>query len=188
MDFKQRSQKLRKIIDQIQCYRCKKVPSPNDENLRYACQNSHYLCENCKESKCRCGSTIALNVPSGIYALMLENLDLPWFCRYHPKGCEEIFEKADLQDHEEACIFRPVTCFYYGECGTPGILFKDIMDHVHDSIAEEYHGQYLTQEFDTKINGFTVPFASPPDGGWAKIFYMWDPQKLKYSEKKFLKN
>ena len=110
MDFKKRSDKLKEIIGKIQCHGCEKVPAPNDLN-RYSCNESHYLCQDCKnsmDSKCPCGPPIGVNVPSGIFTLLLESLSLPWYCRYYPKGCQEICEQADLEDHQMGCIFRPV--------------------------------------------------------------------------------
>ena len=81
---------------------------------------------------------LALDVPSGIFKLLIESHNLPWFCRYYPDGCREIFEETDLEIHQQDCVFRRVNCPYLRCERDPKVKFKDITDHIEDS---EEHGE-----------------------------------------------
>merc|ERR1712156_365777 len=177
MDFKKRSEKLKEMIDKLQCHGCKKVPAPNDLN-RYPCGQSHYLCEDCR-GDCNCGSRIGVNVPSGIFKLLLESSNLPWYCQNYPKGCREILEKENLKDHQDECIFRPVNCPHL-HCEKKGeIAFKDIIDHVYDSDEHTELKILVTEdEINTKFGRFILSLkeAETEEDG------LWNPKRLIFSK------
>ena len=81
---------------------------------------------------------LGLDVPSGIFKLLIESHNLPWFCRYYPDGCREIFEETDLEIHQQDCVFRRVNCPYLRCERDPKVKFKDITDHIEDS---DEHGE-----------------------------------------------
>ena len=121
---------LETVIESLQCYRCKAflVSGPNGEQRnRYSCvKESHQLCEICKEL-CSCGSLVGKN-PNPVAHQILK--DLPMYCPNYGTGCRQFFAQPDdLEDHEQACIFRKVYCpCVYCDHGT--IVFKDISDHL----------------------------------------------------------
>jgi hypothetical protein len=121
-----RKENLLKIIQDLQCFKCKKVPLPNgDQRKRYLCKNSfHSLCEyhskitfedldnNIFEMKCPCGSLVDQD-PSQSIARKLQNL--PWICQNYKRGCHEVkMDVNNLKIHHGKCIFRKVFCPHPG--------------------------------------------------------------------------
>ena len=134
-----RKEELLKSIQNLQCFKCKKVPGPDrreseDKTKRYLCENSsHSVCGNhwyefaCNNfvKKCRCGLLVA-EEPSQSIAKKLENL--PWMCQNYKRGCHEVkMDVSNLKIHHEKCIFRKVFCPHpdcskfnrVDRCGTP---------------------------------------------------------------------
>ena len=56
---------------------------------------------------------------------------LPVFCQYESKGCQEILMKEDMGSHENRCIFRPIHCPYL-DCQTrqTKTTYFGLMDHL----------------------------------------------------------
>ena len=82
-----------KIVESLQCYECKAIPGPNEEqrNRYYCVDNTHTLCESCK-TKCICGSSVG-KCPNPSVHQMLKGL--PWFCQHYKTGCRNFFVKAE---------------------------------------------------------------------------------------------
>ena len=121
---------LKNIVESLQCYKCKAVPGPTEEQKnRYSClDNSHELCEDCK-AVCECGSVVG-KFPNSTIKQMLK--DLPMYCRHYKNGCRQIFEKdEDLEGHQIGCIFRAVYCPWL-KCNVGRIIFKDLADHLNE--------------------------------------------------------
>jgi len=56
-DFKRNKELTRQLIFDLKCSICKDLPSPNEvRKFRYACQNGHLVCEDCKLLECFCKS------------------------------------------------------------------------------------------------------------------------------------
>ena len=132
--FDSKCRELLKILPELQCFKCKDVPS-QDQNNRYICVNkSHNLCEKDK-AQCPCGSNVGKS-PSPLIAKLLQ--DLPWMCNNFKSGCREIKEKTEeLKKHQKVCIYRQIFC--------PGLpckeklLFLDVEYHLataHKNIIE----------------------------------------------------
>ena len=117
-----RKEELLKSIQNLQCFKCKKVPGPDrskseDKTKRYLCENSsHSVCGNhwyedaCNNfvKKCLCGLLVAQE-PSQSIAKKLQNL--PWMCQNYKWGCREVKMDVDnLKIHHGKCIFRKVFC------------------------------------------------------------------------------
>merc|ERR1712218_715902 len=118
---------LEKIIENLQCYKCKAVPGPNgDERNRYICvKKSHTLCETCK-AKCKCGSSVVKR-PIPLVHQILEEMSVPWFCPHYKNGCREKFLKTeDIDGHQKNCIFRMVHCPDNVHKCKQKVLFKDV--------------------------------------------------------------
>ena len=163
-----RKEDLLKIIEELQCFKCKKVPRP-DLSKRYLCRNSsHSLCEKHKESresrwphnlenKCPCGSLVDQD-PCQSIARKLQNL--PWICQNYKRGCHEVkMDVSNLRIHHEKCIFRKVFCPHpdcskfnrVDRCGTPSwrcrssycwgrrVCFKDVIDHFNTYHKKIWH-------------------------------------------------
>ena len=83
-----RKEELLRIIQDLQSFKCKKVPEPTgDQSKRYLCLNSvQSLCEK-HTKKCPCGSMVNEN-PSEYIAKNLQNL--PWMCKNYKWGCHEV--------------------------------------------------------------------------------------------------
>ena len=121
---------LKNIVESLQCYKCKAVPGPTEEQKnRYSCVNrSHELCEECK-AVCECGSVV-LQFPNSTIKQILK--DLPMYCQHYKGGCRQIFEKdEDLEGHQIGCIFRGVYCPWL-KCNGGRIIFKDVADHMNE--------------------------------------------------------
>ena len=144
-----RKEDLLKIIQILQCFKCKKVPGSNgDENKRYLCKNSaHCLCEKHKES-CPCGSLVEEN-PSQSIAIQLQNL--PWICQNYKWGCHEVkMDVKNLKAHHGKCIFRRVFCpnsecknlevdYGFTICWGKKVCFKDIFDHLNNDHKDTWY-------------------------------------------------
>ena len=130
-----RKEDLLKIIQDFQCFKCKRVPGPTfgfcvreckepakltgDQSKRYLCENSaHILCGKHKQSrkriwqlfenKCPCGSLVDKN-PSQSIAKKLQSL--PWMCQNFRWGCREVkVDVKNLETHHGECKFRKVIC------------------------------------------------------------------------------
>ena len=149
-ELRRRKEDLLNVIQDLQCFKCKKVPRP-DLSKRYLCKNSsHSLCEKHKESresrwhnlenKCPCGSLV-YKTPSKSIATKLQNL--PWICQNYKRGCHEVkMDVNNLKIHQEKCIFRKVFCplckiqrchnrrsCRNSSCWGTRVCFKDIFDH-----------------------------------------------------------
>ena len=121
---------LESVIETLQCYKCQDVPGFKEEQRnRYICvENSHQLCEKCKDL-CKCGSVVT-KCPSPVVHQILK--DLPMFCPHYKRGSREVFAKAEnLEEHLIDCIFRPVYCplLFCKELNP----FKDITDHLEST-------------------------------------------------------
>ena len=58
-DFKAKKEVAVEILSQFVCSLCQDVPGPTGvRKNRYACQNGHLVCENCKFGECSCKSKI----------------------------------------------------------------------------------------------------------------------------------
>ena len=148
-----RKEDLLKIIQDFQCFKCKKFPGPNgDQSKRYLCKNSnHILCEKHKkrlaimpvthvkgkwevfEKKCPCGSLVDDN-PSESIAKKLQFL--PWICQNYQWGCSEVkVDSKNLESHHGKCIYRKVNCPFVDDGWNDGCsgkhCFKDIFDHLN---------------------------------------------------------
>ena len=154
-----RKEDLLEIIEELQCFKCKKVPRP-ELSKRYLCHNSsHSLCENHKppwlsilsENKCPCGSLVNKNWSKSI-ATKLQNL--PWICQNYKRGCHEVkMDAKNLKIHQEKCIFRKVFCPHpsckvqncrnrscrSSSCWGTRVCFKDIFDHFYTNHTLVWH-------------------------------------------------
>ena len=147
-----RKEDLLKIIQDFQCFKCKRVPGPTgDQCKRYLCENSaHILCEKHKKgrrriwhflkSKCPCGSRVDEN-PSKSIAKKLQNL--PWMCQNYQWGCREVkVDAKNLETHHGKCIFRRVICPFEGceeDDDRKKVCFKDITDHFNTSHKDDWY-------------------------------------------------
>ena len=139
-----RKEDLLKIIQDLQCFKCKKVPRPyGNQSKRYLCEKSHSLCIRHKkykvegnyfwlerfEKKCPCGSLVEKKSSKSI-AKKLQNL--PWMCQNYKNGCREIkMDAEELEHHERKCIFRQVFCPHWHKfCKEEKVMFKDINEHL----------------------------------------------------------
>ena len=132
MNFETKCDLLRKMIESLQCSRCKAVPGFEKESKnRYQClKKSAIFCEKCKTD---CDSKF----PSTVVQKLLE--DMPCFCPNFKDGCQEIFsECGDLNEHKNWCMFRPLTCVLtqYGTCEKK-VLFKDYMEHIKEHVPRK---------------------------------------------------
>ena len=134
-NYRAKCQELLRFMTDLQCYKCKDVPGPNEnEKNRYSClDSSHTLCEKDK-LECPCGSVVGKN-PSPLAAKLLEGL--PWMCQNYKRGCREIkMEIGELEIHQRNCIFRLINCPRLG-CFNKSrkieLLFKDLTKHLTDS-------------------------------------------------------
>ena len=58
-DFKAKKEVAVEILSQFVCSSCQDVPGPTGvRKNRYACQNGHLVCENCKFGECSCKSKV----------------------------------------------------------------------------------------------------------------------------------
>ena len=146
-----RKEDLLKIIQGLQCFKCKKVPGPiGDQSKRYLCKNSsHSLCEKHKKSrkrawhlfknKCPCGSRVDEN-PSKSIANKLQNL--PWMCQNYQWGCREVqVDAKNLETHHGKCIFRRVNCPFEFEDDDDRkkVCFKDIYNHLNTAHKDDWY-------------------------------------------------
>ena len=171
-DYKRES--LENIVESLQCYKCKAVPGPTEEQKnRYSClDNSHELCEDCKAA-CECGSVVG-QFPNSTIKQILK--DLPMYCPHYKGGCRQIFEKnEDLEGHQIGCIFRAVYCPYLS-CKLGKCVFKDITDHInekHFDFSKENARQFVAT-FDNTQNYshvFGMPLFMKDNrlfGGWSR--------------------
>ena len=125
-----RKEDLLKIIQDLQCITCKKVPGPikdkgrdagerpgDRKNKRFLCEkSSHSRCGNhwyedfCNDfnKNCPCGSLLDKE-PSESIAKKLQFL--PWMCQNYKRGCREVkMDVNNLKIHHGKCIFRKVFC------------------------------------------------------------------------------
>ena len=56
---------------------------------------------------------------------------LPVFCQYKSKGCQEILMREDMGNHENGCLYRPISCPYFN-CGAQ-TTYVGHMDHMTQS-------------------------------------------------------
>ena len=120
--------KLLKLLPQLTCYKCKRIPRADDSyHTTYKCLNPndpHLLCEKCKE-KCSCN----FNVNKKACPLVSSLVEmLPFCCKNREDGCKEILIKEEMKSHHEECIFEEVTCINRG-CKKK-MPFKVILDHL----------------------------------------------------------
>lgn len=134
--FDSKCKELLKILPELQCFKCKDVPGPKqDQKNRYICFNeSHNLCEKDKV-QCPCGSNVGKS-PSPLVAKLLQ--DLPWMCKNFKSGCREIKENTEeLEKHQRNCIYRQIFCPDFS-C-KEDLLFLDVEYHlttVHKNMIE----------------------------------------------------
>lgn len=127
----ERNDLKRKMVEEyiplLQCYDCKDVPGPSKEKRnRYNCVNeSHVLCEKCKD-RCPCGSEVGKK-PLPIVAKNLEQL--PWMCCYFENGCRQsTFQEEELESHKRNCEYRKVYC-PIESCSGEIVFCKLLPDH-----------------------------------------------------------
>ena len=144
-NYRAKCQELLRLITDLQCYKCKDVPGPNENGKnRYSClDSSHTLCEKDK-LECPCGSVVGKN-PSPLAVKLLEGL--PWMCQNYKRGCREIkVDIGELEIHQRNCIFRPIYCPRVG-CFNKSreieLLFKDLTKHLTDSHGNDNKIQML---------------------------------------------
>ena len=125
-DFKAKKEVAVEILSQFVCSLCQDVPGPTGvRKNRYACQNGHLVCENCKFGECSCKSKI-FNGPMEHVEKILETL--PWHnCQNFKSGCRDVIETKSLEEHQKFCIYRQIFCPELS-CEKK-VLFKDIIDH-----------------------------------------------------------
>ena len=125
-DFKAKKEVAVEILSQFVCSLCQDVPGPiGVRKNRYACQNGHLVCENCKFGECSCKSKIFIG-PMQHVEKILETLQ--WHnCHNFKFGCRDVIETKLLDEHQKFCIYRQIFCPELS-CETK-ILFKDIIDH-----------------------------------------------------------
>ena len=135
------SEFLEKTIDSLQCFNCKAIPGPSDEERnRYSCINkSHQLCKQCKEL-CACGSLVTEH-PNPIVLDILKNL--PMYCSHYSSGWRKIFDQVgNLNDHQINCFHRPVFCpALYCQFK---IAYKNIARHLNKNHLKDF--ERSTQE------------------------------------------
>ena len=144
-----RKEDLLKIIQELQCFKCKKVPKPKGAQNRFLCENStrnHSLCA--KHKECPCGS-IVQKTPSESIANILQNL--PWMCQNYRWGCFEVkMDAKNLEIHQRKCAFRRVFCpnpdcreLYddgdFTVCAGKKVCFKDIFDHLNTDHTDDWY-------------------------------------------------
>ena len=126
---------LENIIESLQCFKCKDVPGFDEKQKnRYNCiDNSHQVCEKCKDlGKCACGSLFSNN-PNPIARQILK--DMLVYCPHYKRGCRETFARSeDLNYHQQGCVFRQVYCPIL-HCESKEklqgrVMFKDVIDHL----------------------------------------------------------
>ena len=126
---------LENIIESLQCFKCKDVPGFDEKQKnRYNCiDNSHQVCEKCKDlGKCACGSLFSNN-PNPIARQILK--DMLVYCPHYKRGCRETFAQfEDLNYHQKGCVFRKVYCPILHckskEKSQGKVMFKDVIDHL----------------------------------------------------------
>lgn len=100
------------VIDDVTCFACKEVPSP-ENNKRFLCEdNQHPLCKECSKKACLCDSKV-----SAKSSKIMEKLVklMPWYCRNYAFGCQESFKcKHALKKHERHG--RPIFNCKVGGC------------------------------------------------------------------------
>ena len=128
MDFEAMKDKLLKLLPQLTCYKCKRIPRADDSYYtNYKClnpNNPHLLCDKCKE-KCSCNFNVSKKA-CPLFSSLVEML--PFCCKNRENGCKEILSKEEMKSHHEECIFEEVTCINIG-CQKK-MPFKVILDHL----------------------------------------------------------
>ena len=180
-----------KIIQDLQCFKCKKVPRPyGNQSKRYLCEKSHSLCVRHKEykvednyfwlerfeKKCPCGSLVQKKSSQSI-AKKLQNL--PWMCQNYQWGCREVKVNAkSLETHHGECLFRKVICPLDVQYGIPvcsgknKVCFKDIFDHMNT----DHKNTWYEIEMDRQPNKWTDMINIGE--GELKSHSGWAPSKL----------
>ena len=143
-----RKEDLLKIIQDFQCFKCKKFPGPKgapriskfgfnygDQSKRYLCDSGHILCIKHKKSlvpmpvthvmgkwdvfEKKCPCGSLVDAnPSESIANKLQRL--PWICQNYQWGCREVkVDAKNLETHHGECIFRKVICPLDVQYGIP---------------------------------------------------------------------
>ena len=108
-DFKAKKEVAVEILSQFVCSSCQDVPGPTGvRKNRYACQNGHLVCENCKFGECSCKSK-SFNGPLQHVEKILETLQ--WHnCQNFKFGCRDVIETKSLEEYQKFCIYRQIFC------------------------------------------------------------------------------
>ena len=126
-DFKATKDVAQYLMTKLACSVCEDVPGPSgDRKNRYACSNGHMVCEKCKSGKCSCESE-SFNGPLGHIEKLMDKSHWHYCCHFK-LGCQDVFEKRILDEHQKTCIYRQIKC-PGTNCGKQ-VAFKDIIDHV----------------------------------------------------------
>ena len=158
-----RKEDLLKIIQDFQCFKCKKFPGPKgapriskfgfnygDQSKRYLCENSHILCVKHKKRLApmpvthvkgrwdvfekKCPcGSLVDNNPSESIAKKLQFL--PWICQNYQWGCREVkVDAKNLESHHGECIFRKVNCPFVDDGWNDGCTGKHCFKDIFDHL------------------------------------------------------
>ena len=96
----------------------------------YQCSKGHILCSECWHKVSAC--PICRGPKEDIRCLALENLASKFIfpCRFHVHGCNERMRPLPKGVHEQACLYKPISCpLPFGRCKWTGPT-SDVAKHV----------------------------------------------------------
>ena len=126
--FNFKKEQFDKFKEYMKCYLCSSMPRP--ETILRSCRNRHPICSDCFDESTRCCDSKPR--PSGLVDKVLA--DLPFQCKFAKYGCEELFMKENLFDHEADCHYRIVKCPDLG-CHKD-ISFLKMLDHLDEEHSD----------------------------------------------------
>lgn len=130
--------------DKLKCAVCLRMPRPGEQ--LFNCRPDQNLCRVCHNDSCR---FVAHHRSVLVETLLLK---LPYQCKNVGRGCQELFFKEDLLDHEVKCDFVEVHCVDF-ECQVK-LGYNNYDDHFmvrHYDCQTIKYGSFQDKEFNDII-------------------------------------
>jgi len=97
---------LRQVSDKIECPVCMEMPRSGPVPV---CPNGHFVRKTCKADSCpTCRTAMGDGGKSLLATTILEKSEHN--CKF--ENCDKKFPLADIEKHEEVCVFRAVNCLH----------------------------------------------------------------------------
>jgi len=155
---------LRQVCDKIECPVCMEMPRSGPVPV---CPNGHFVCKTCKADSCPTCRTAMGDGKSLLATTILEKSEHN--CKF--ANCDQKFLLADIEKHEEVCLFRTVNCLHQ-KCNEK-VSLSNLPDHLLKSKECSVRGEIipLSENWTTLMYSINQEIQASPIISWLVRVY-----------------